>query len=118
MRAAEPGTPGVLIIHSNQRPTPANIVIEDTLRKVVPEGFRNPVEIYSEYLDNEWASVQKYGVAEAEFLRAKYGERNIRVIVAVALPALQFVAQFRDRDFGGVPVVHIAVARDRLDQLS
>ena len=118
VRAAEPGTPGVLIIHSNQRPTPANIVIEDTLRKVVPEGFRNPVEIYSEYLDNEWASVQKYGVAEAEFLRAKYGERNIRVIVAVALPALQFVAQFRDRDFGGVPVVHIAVARDRLDQLS
>ncbi len=47
----------------------------------------------------------------------KYGQRDIRVIVADALPALQFAVKFRDRMFPDVPVVHIAVARDRLEQL-
>ena len=116
--AAETPTPGVLIVHSNQRPTASQVVIEDTLRRVVPDGLKQSVEIYSEYLDDEWALVKKYGATEAEFLRNKYGERNIRVIVADSFPALQFAAQFRDSSFAGVPVVHIAVARDRLAQVT
>src|SRR5262245_2820881 len=66
--AAEPASPatdlvppGVLILHSNQRPTAAGVVIEDTLRTVVPEGLRRPVGLYSEYLDEEWTSVKTYG---------------------------------------------------------
>jgi len=116
--AADSSVPGVLIIHSNQRPTPAQIVIEDTLRTVVPAGFGRPVEIFSEYLDDEWASIRKHGAAEATFLREKYSERNIRVVVADALPALQFAMQFRGQLFAGVPVVHIAVARDRLERIA
>jgi C4-dicarboxylate-specific signal transduction histidine kinase len=116
--AADGSEPGVLIIHSNQRPTPAQIVIEDTLRAVVPAGFGRPVEIFSEYLDDEWASIQKHGAVEATFLREKYSGRNIRVVVADALPALQFAMQFRGQLFAGVPVVHIAVARDRLERIA
>ena len=56
-----------------------------------------------------------HGAIQAEFLRAKYRERNIRVIVADALPALQFARDFRDRILPGVPVVHVAVASDRLE---
>src|SRR5215510_6172216 len=112
--AASPATPGVLILHSNQRPTPAGVVVEDTLRTVVPGEFKRPVELYSEYLDDEWSSLEKYGATQAEFLRTKYGQRNIRVIVAMALPALQFATKFRDLIFPGVPVVHIAIAADRL----
>ena len=52
--AAEAVPPGVLIIHSNQRPTAAGIVIEDTLRTVVPAALKRPVGLYSEYLDEEW----------------------------------------------------------------
>ena len=110
--------PGVLILHSNQRPTPAQVVIDDTLRTVVPEGFKRPVRLFSEYLDDEWASLERYGAGEAGFLAEKYERRDIRVIVADALPALQFAARFRDRIFPYVPIVHIAVARDRLEQLA
>jgi signal transduction histidine kinase/ABC-type uncharacterized transport system substrate-binding protein len=108
-------TPGVLILHSNQRPTPAQIIIDDTLRGLVTDGFRRPVELFSEYLDDERTFLQEHGAIQAEFLRAKYRERNIRVIVADALPALQFSREFRDRIFPGVPVVHVAVAWDRLE---
>ncbi len=60
-------------------------------------------------------SLESYGAAEADFLRDKYGGRDIRVIVADALPALEFATKFGDRIFPGLPIVHIAVAQDRLD---
>ena len=86
---------GVLVIHSNQRPTPAAVIIDDTLRKVVPDALKRPVEIYSEYLDIERFAVETYAGAGAEFLRQKYAERNIRVIVASAPQAVAL----RDRNF-------------------
>jgi hypothetical protein len=116
--AAAAATEGVLVIHSNQRATPAAIVIENTLGKVVPEALQRPVELYSEYLDIEWASTETYAAAQADFLRQKYAGRNIRVIVAAAPAALNFALRHRDVVLPGVPVVHLAVAKDTLEQIS
>jgi len=109
---------GVLVIHSNQRPTPAAIIIEDTLRKAVPDGLKRPVELYSEYLDIERFPVDTYAVAGAEFLRQKYHDRNIRVIVASAPQAVAFATKFRERIVPGLPVVHIAMPRDQMERMS
>ena len=76
--------PGLLILHSNQRPTAAGIVIEDTLRTVVPAALKRPVGLYSEYLDEEWSSIKAYGGEQAQFFRQKYSGRNIRVLIAAA----------------------------------
>ena len=114
--AATAAPEGILIIHSNQRPTPAQVIIDDTLRAVVPQELNRPVNIFSEYLDAEWTSLQTYGLAQAEFLREKYGPRNISIIVADALPALRFEMEFRDRMFPGVPIVYLSVAVDRVDR--
>jgi signal transduction histidine kinase/ABC-type uncharacterized transport system substrate-binding protein len=116
--AADTQAPGVLILHSNQRPTAAGIVVEDILRTAIPGGYQRPVRLYSEYLDEEWVSSSNYGEAEADFLRKKYGARNIRVIVASAITALRFTSAFRERMFPGVPVVHIAIARDALERMT
>jgi len=112
--AAGPDTPGVLIIHTNQRPTPAAILVEDSLRKLVPEALGRPIELYSEYLDSERPSESGYGDALAQFLSLKYQERNVRVIVASAPQALRFAIDLRDTRFPGVPIVHIAIPRDQL----
>src|SRR4029450_1103793 len=63
---------GILVIHSNQRPTPAQVIIDDTLRAVVPQELKRPVNLFSEYLDAEWTSLPTYGLAQAVFLREKY----------------------------------------------
>lgn len=115
MSADEPPA-GVLILYSNQRATPAQVIVEDALRTAVADGFKRPVTVYSEYLDDEWTALESYGPKQAEFLREKYERRNIRVIVANAFPALRFVLQFRDRIVPGVPLVHLAVASDRVDR--
>src|SRR5205085_11621159 len=44
---------GVLILHSNQRPLPAGIIIDDTLRRVASAELGRRVEFYSEFLDAE-----------------------------------------------------------------
>lgn len=115
---AEERKAGVLILHSNQRPTPAGVVVDETLRSEVPVRLDAPVQLFSEYLDDEWAALKAYGGAEAEFVRRKYDGRNIRVIVASALPALQFAVTFRDQMLPGVPIVHLAVPRDVLARLA
>ena len=108
--------PGVLVIHSNPRATPAAVTIEEALRAGIAESYKNPVEMYSEYLDDEWASVKAYGPEQADFLRRKYGNRNVRVIVASAMTALDFASNFRDKMFPGVPVVHIAIPEESLEE--
>jgi signal transduction histidine kinase len=115
---SEPTTLGVLILHSNQRPTAAGIVIEDTLRSVVPESTKHEVGVFSEYLDEEWNAISAYGLEQAHFLRQKYSARNIRVIVAAAPLALRFAVEFRDRMFPGVPVVHIAIPVEMLARMA
>jgi len=112
---ADDAAPGVLVLYSNQRPTPAQLVIEDTLRTVLAEGGKPQIQLFSEYLDDEWVSLETYGVKQADFLRSKYERRNIKVIVAVAIPALQFATRFRNQVVAGAPIVHVLVARDRVD---
>src|SRR6478735_9689484 len=108
-------TEGVLIVHSNQRITPAGVVIENTIRSAVPGALTRPVEIFSEYLDTEWASTDALAALQAEFVRQKYIARDIRVIVVSGPQALRFTARHRDAMLPGVPVVHVAVPKDELE---
>jgi len=54
-----------------------------------------------------WFDAAAYDKAQAEFLPHKYGGRNIRVVVAVAPPALRFLMDHRDEIVPGAPVVHV-----------
>ncbi len=116
--AQRPTPDGVLILHSNQRPTPAAVVIEDTLRSVVPRGLQRDVEIYSEYLEVERGISPVYAGAQSELLRQKYKDRNLRVVVASGPEAFPFVTQIHEHAFPNLPVVHIAVPADRLEGLA
>src|SRR4029434_5669170 len=111
-------TRGVLIIHSGQRAQPATLIVGDAIESVLQQAFGPSVSVFREHLDAEWVSTEAYGASQAEFLRQKYGERNIRVIIIEANSALQFALKFRDRMFPGVPVVYVAIAIDYLEGIS
>lgn len=116
---ADEATPpqSVLILYSNQRPLPANVVTDDTLRRVVPEALGHPVEIFSEFLDVEHFSGQEYAEAVANFIRRKYQRSNVGVIVTPAPGALSFAVRYRDRMIPKVPVVHLNMTRETLRKL-
>ena len=111
------GAANVLVVHSNQRATPAQVIIEDTLRDVIAAGLAAPVQVFSEYLDDEWTSTAAFAERQAEFLRERYRNRDIRVVVADALPALLFLRKYRAQVAPDVPVVYLAVAPDRVPPL-
>ena len=104
----------MLIVHSNQRPLPAGVLIDDTLRKAVAAGVGRPVELYSEFLDSERAISDDYDKLHAEFLNRKYSGLNIRVIIAVVPQAFEFVRKHRKRLLPAVPVVHLSMPHELL----
>ena len=117
--AAETTTsPGVLFItDSLSRPQPANVVTEETLWRVIAGGLGHPVALYSDWLDLQLLDDFHYAQTTADFLRNKYQERNIGVIVTLNYESLHFVLDNRDRIVPNAPVVYIGVSRDELDRL-
>jgi signal transduction histidine kinase len=113
-RAADLAPPGVLILHSNQRPTPAAVIIEDTLRATVPAASKRPVAMYSEYLDVELPESAAAVDEHLRFLARKYVSRNLRVIVASAAAAIPFALGLREQMQLAIPVVHVAMPVDVL----
>ncbi len=97
----------VLVIYSNGRLLEGNVEIEQGLRKALSTPPKGHVEIYSEFLETEFAD-PSYEPTVTAYLRAKYAQHRPNVIVAVARPALAFVLHHRDL-FPDAPVVHAAV---------
>ena len=88
------------------------------MRRVLDTTAGRPVEIYTEYLDVARFSGAGYAATQGDYLAEKYGDRNIRVIVAAAPPALQFATEIRERFANRVPVVHLALPKDQLELTS
>ena len=117
-QAAERATPhSLLILYSNRRPLPANVVIDDTLRRVVPEALGRQLEIYSEFLDVEHFSDAIYAEISADFLGHKYSRSNVGVIVTIGAEALQFLLRYRGRVVPNAPVVHINMTQEELREM-
>ena len=114
---AEEVPAGVLILYPNQHALPSNVLIDETLRRHVPNSWGEPLTIFSEFLDVEQFTNDNLD-ANAQFLREKYRDRNIKAFVAVAPRGLQFALRYRDQMLPNVPVVYLGVSKDALREFS
>jgi signal transduction histidine kinase len=108
---AEDSRPGVLIIYPYLRSFPLNALIDETLRREVPKGFGQPVELYSEFLEAEQFANERDDVARAQFVRERYRDRNIKVVVVIGALGLEFFLKYRDQMLPGVPAVYTIIAQ-------
>jgi signal transduction histidine kinase len=90
------------------------MVVDETLRREVPNDFGKPVAVYSEYLDADQPTAHRYDQVNAEFLQRKYFDRNVKVVVVVSPRTLQFILRYRDQIFPNVPVVHALISQDAI----
>ena len=81
-----------------------------TLRSGIPE----PVEVYREAMDLSRFSSNSYKVLLQDFLRAKYADKKIDVVVAIMAPALDFVMMYGSLIFPGTPIVFCGLDRGQL----
>jgi signal transduction histidine kinase len=95
----------VLLVYSNRGDFNTNLIIERALRSRLEAEFGDRVEFYVEYIEPARFQEPSYHLALSDFLRRKYENVGLDVIVGVARIALDFLLDRRQHLFPGVPVV-------------
>jgi signal transduction histidine kinase len=100
----------ILVLHTYGHEAPGRGPFDLALTRTFREATDVPVDLYIETLDSG-----RFGALQAQhtraYLRAKYGDRQLAVVVAVYDAALAFVLDQKDPLFPGVPVAAVSVGR-------
>jgi len=102
----------VLVLYSDERLLPANIIVDEAIRAAFAVGTKNRVEFYSEFLDVARFPGEEQQQRQRDFLRDKYRARPPDLVIAVSGGALVFLTKHRAELFAGVPIVYCTVAGD------
>ena len=102
----------VLVLYSDERLLPANIIIDEAIRATFAASPGNQVEFYSEFLDRTRFPGDTQEQHQRDFFRDKYRERPPDLVIAVSGAALTFLMNNRDALFAGTPLVYCSVAGD------
>src|SRR5271165_4468289 len=102
----------VLVLYSDERLLPANIIVDGAIRATFAVGTNNRIEFYSEFLDVARFPSEAEQQRQRDFFRDKYRERPPDLVIAVSGGALVFLAEHRADLFAGVPIVYCSVTGD------
>ena len=104
---AQTRTRNVLLVSSGPEEFPGNSNFDRILRQVLFSHQGMQIAAYSEYLENEEFADAAY-TALADYVRLKYHDLQLDLVIANTAPALQFVLRYRAELFPGVPVLFAA----------
>ena len=111
---SEPGSKQVLVIYSDERLLPANVIVDDAIRKTFATDPTNRISFYSEFLDVSRFGGDAQERRQANFFRDKYAGQPPDLIISVGKPALGFLVKHRATLFTQVPVVFLAVPETQI----
>ena len=95
----------VLVLHQLRRDSPVSVAMEDVYRRILGDALGLRLDYYSEYLDLYRFSEPHYRATLRAYLRDRYANPGLDVIVATTTAALDLVRHGTDDLFPGVPVV-------------
>ena len=99
----------VLVLDQSSAGLPFNTALATAIRATLNSAGKTPISFYSEHLDANRFFGPDYEDAYVQFLKAKYLERPISVVIAVGVSALDFMARRRQQIWPSVPVVFAAI---------
>jgi signal transduction histidine kinase/ABC-type uncharacterized transport system substrate-binding protein len=111
---ARADTPGhvrtvVVLTPDNALGSPGSALFYQGLRATFAASFREPLQIRFEPLDiSRFQDVRGRGLL-ADFLRKKYADQKIDLLVAALAPSLDFALEHRQSIFPGVPLMFVAL---------
>ena len=95
----------VLVLNSARQNEPFYVVSEREMPRLLTEGLGDDVDFYTEYFDVGRFPHPDYETVYLDFLRRKYKERHLDLLLVMGDPAADFVSRNRDALFSGTPVV-------------
>jgi len=96
---------GVLALYGSEKGSPNNIIIEESIRAVLGSAPAGAVEYYAEYLENNRFPGESQSLVMRDYLRQKYGDGRIDVIITTSSASLYFLLKYRSDLLPNTPVV-------------
>jgi len=107
LRAQEPAGKHVLLLYSHESANYADF--GGPLRTSLSGGMASPVDFYTEYLDLIRFPTVSHEQQIAEYLRGKYADRRIDLVVVVSPLAFDFLLARGNELFDSVPIVFASI---------
>jgi signal transduction histidine kinase len=101
----------VLLLYSHESATYTDL--DTPLRTSITRDVTLPVDFYTEYLDLIRFPMDTHEQQTVDYLRIKYKDRRIDLIVVVSSLAFEFLLPRADELFHGVPIVFASVNTSR-----
>jgi PAS domain S-box-containing protein len=118
VRAQEYKAKNVLLLYSHEKEMPHNAPLDKSVRSALEEGSTYPVVFYTEYLDLMRFPDNLHQQKLVDYLRVKYSDLRIDLILVVSPLALNFLVERGEELFPGTPIVFTSIGKATLDALS
>src|SRR4030095_13266620 len=108
----------VLVLYWYNKDYPGNVAFDQYFQATLKSARSDQIEYYPEYLESNRFPGDEQSIALRDYLKRKYENRPIDVVVAVTDAALEFLLKYRSELFPNSPIVYTAIKRLTPGQMS
>ena len=108
----------VVLLFDERAEIPGVEFIQAGLVQTLTSTSADRVEVYNEMMDLSRFGSNSYQLSLRDFLRAKYSDKHIDVVIAVFLPSLDFLLNYGSVIFPGTPIVFCGIDKTELGDRS
>src|SRR5262245_58050203 len=118
-RADQPAAPKrVLVLYWYNKDYPWNVKFDRGFQAALQSSMAGNVEYYPEYLESNRFPGENQSHLLRDYLREKYADRTLDVVVANSDASLDFLLKYRDDLLRRTPIVFVAARYPTDEQLS
>jgi signal transduction histidine kinase len=108
----------VLVLYWYNKDYPGNVLFDQSFRAVLQSAPAETVEYYPEYLESNRFPGENQSLLLHDYLRQKYADINIDVVVASGYVTQDFLLKYRNDLFTHAPIVFVGVKRPTAAELA
>jgi PAS domain S-box-containing protein len=108
----------VLVVYQYNKDYSWNVNFDQSFRAVLHAAPAGSIEYYAEYLETDRFPEAEQSVLLHDYLRRKYGNRQIDVLVANSNASLEFLLKYRNDLFSNSPIIFIATKHPTKEQFA
>lgn len=108
----------ILVLYSHEQELSTYVELDRALRSELRSSSEYSVVFYTEYLDLLRFHEARHQQKLVDYLRVKYSDRKIDLVIPVSPLAFQFFMDHGDKLFPGVPAVFTSIGVARLKNLT
>jgi hypothetical protein len=115
--SAQPASSAIrrVVLLFDERPElPGLALLQADLVRTLTSNSTDRIEVYNETMDQSRFGSGNYQPLLRDFLRAKYSDKKIDVVIAVLAPSLDFLLNYGAIIFPGTPIVFCGIDKTEL----